>query len=527
METVQFPDGAGRDESPVHAINQLLIPAPPERIWPWLIRASRWPEWYANARGVVIDGGGLDLSPGVQFHWTTLGVRVHTTVEEFVPGRRLAWSGRGLGATAYHGFVLTPVEGGTLVTTEETQRGLIASLARIHLRSALRKWHQRWLEGLALKASGPTPDAVDMLQRSHVEPRSGLTNRAGRRSKVGMIRIPFLFALLTLLGSASAQQPSSSGSPSGGQPPVPAWLEKEVEHLSTEQLGQEVAAIRKAYRDSVQVQGPAEPVAEVAEIAIPAGTRTIPARLYVPASSARPRPLVVYFHGGGFFSGDLDTHDVMVRRLANLSGASVLSVGYRLAPEHPFPAGLEDCYAAVAWAAEHASALGIDPDRLATAGDSAGANLSAAVVQLLRDRRGPRTRFQVLFYPVTAGLSATASREQYKDTALISAHYMALSVRAYVPRPADAASPLFATLRSDATGVPPTLVVSAGVDTLRDEGEDYAEMLKKAGVKAQWIRFGDAPHGFTQYFGQAGASPAGRLSLDTGAAALRAALAAR
>src|SRR5215475_235774 len=207
METVQFPDGAGRDESPVHAINQLLIPAPPERIWPWLIRASRWPEWYANARGVVIDGGGLDLSPGVQFHWTTLGVRVHTTVEEFVPGRRLAWSGRGLGATAYHGFVLTPVEGGTLVTTEEMQRGLIASLARIHLRAALRKWHQRWLEGLALKASGPTPDAVDVLQQSDVEPRSGLSDRTVRKSRVGTFRIPFLLSLLIVLGSAWAQQP--------------------------------------------------------------------------------------------------------------------------------------------------------------------------------------------------------------------------------------------------------------------------------------------------------------------------------
>src|SRR5262249_59350673 len=146
----------------------------------------------------------------------------------------------------------------------------------------------------------------------------------------------------------------------------------------------------------------------------------------------------------------------MVGRGGSLSGASVLSVGYRLAPEHPFPAGLEDCYAAVAWAAEHASALGIDPDRLATAGDSAGANLSAAVVQLLRDRRGPRTRFQVLFYPVTAGLSATASREQYKDTPLISAPYMALSVLAYVPPPAHAAPPLFPTPPRDGAGAAPT-----------------------------------------------------------------------
>ena len=157
MENVQFPVGARREESPVYAKNELVIPASPEHIWPWLVRASRWPEWYANARAVVIDGGSPDLSPGVGFHWNTFGVRVHTTVEEFVSNRRLSWSGRGLGSTAYHGWVLTPVDGGTLVVTEETQRGFVASVGRAFLRSGLHKWHQRWLEGLARKAAGRLP----------------------------------------------------------------------------------------------------------------------------------------------------------------------------------------------------------------------------------------------------------------------------------------------------------------------------------------------------------------------------------
>jgi acetyl esterase len=237
------------------------------------------------------------------------------------------------------------------------------------------------------------------------------------------------------------------------------------------------------------------------------------------------RPLVVFFHGGGFFSGDLDTHDVMVRRLANVSEAAVLSVEYRLAPEHPFPAGLEDCYAAVLWAAQNARTLEIDPSRIALAGDSAGGNLCTGVSQLIRDRGGPPLTMQVLFYPTTAGVADSATREQFRRSALIGTHYIALVTRTYISRPADALSPLFASLDGDPKGLPPTLVLSAGVDTLRDEGEQYAEMLKAAGVKAQWVRFGDAQHGFTQYFQQPGTGMAGRLSLDQGAMALKAAFA--
>jgi hypothetical protein len=155
-ENVIFPDGARPEQSPVFAHNELFIAAPPERVWPWLVRAVRWPEWYANARDVRVDGGG-DLAHGVRFDWITFGVRVHTKIEEMVLHRRLSWSGRGLGATAYHGWVIVPVEGGCKVITEETQRGFVASIGRAFLQRGLHKWHQRWLEGLARMAASGAP----------------------------------------------------------------------------------------------------------------------------------------------------------------------------------------------------------------------------------------------------------------------------------------------------------------------------------------------------------------------------------
>jgi hypothetical protein len=155
---VRFPDAARPERSPVYAYNEIDVNAPPERVWAWLVRATRWPEWYANARDVHVEGG-AELVPGRRFDWITFGVRVHTVVEEHVPGERLSWSGRGLGASAYHGWVIVPRAGGCRVITEETQRGLVASVGRRWLRRGLRRWHQRWLEGLAARAEAGAPDA--------------------------------------------------------------------------------------------------------------------------------------------------------------------------------------------------------------------------------------------------------------------------------------------------------------------------------------------------------------------------------
>jgi hypothetical protein len=146
---VVFPDGKRREQSPIYTHNELFIAAPAERIMSALLRARDWPSHYANAKDIEIDGGAEELALGTTFHWTTFGVRVHTTIEEFVPNRRLAWSGHGLGSTAYHGWVIEPTGGGCLVITEETQQGFIPSLGRFFLRRELSKWHQRWLEGLA------------------------------------------------------------------------------------------------------------------------------------------------------------------------------------------------------------------------------------------------------------------------------------------------------------------------------------------------------------------------------------------
>jgi hypothetical protein len=151
---VHFPAGKRPEESPIFTHNELFIAASAERIWAPLVRAARWPDFYANAKNIEIEGGSPDLAPGTKFHWTTFGVRVHTVIDEFVPGRRLAWSGRALGSTAFHGWVITPVEGGCLVVTVETQQGFVPSLGRLFLRRGLLDWHQRWLEGLAREATG-------------------------------------------------------------------------------------------------------------------------------------------------------------------------------------------------------------------------------------------------------------------------------------------------------------------------------------------------------------------------------------
>ena len=153
MTSVSFPNGKTKTESPIFTHNELFIAAPAERIFSALVRATEWPTFYANAKKIVLDGGARELTLGTLFHWTTFGVRVHTTVEELVPNRRLSWSGRALGSTAYHGWVFEPEDGGCLVITEETQQGFVPSIGRWFLRGGLLKWHQRWLEGLAKVAA--------------------------------------------------------------------------------------------------------------------------------------------------------------------------------------------------------------------------------------------------------------------------------------------------------------------------------------------------------------------------------------
>ncbi|HEY8491534.1 MAG TPA: alpha/beta hydrolase [Dehalococcoidia bacterium] len=239
-----------------------------------------------------------------------------------------------------------------------------------------------------------------------------------------------------------------------------------------------------------------DPVARVEDRTIPGPAGEIPVRVYTPAGSP-PFPLVVFFHGGGWVICDLDTHDPVCRALANAAGAVVMSVDYRLAPEHRFPAAAEDAYAAVCWAGAHAAELGGDAARLAVAGDSAGGNLATVAALMVRDRGGPPLRFQALVYPVTDCNFETPSYRENAEGYMLTRDAMRWFWSHYAPGEADAASPYASPLRApDLRGLPPALVITAEFDPLRDEGEAYARRLQEAGVPTVLTRYDGVIHGF-------------------------------
>jgi acetyl esterase len=235
------------------------------------------------------------------------------------------------------------------------------------------------------------------------------------------------------------------------------------------------------------------PVAEVRSLTVADG---LPARLYVPREPGGPHPLIVFLHGGGFVLGDLDSHDAPCRLLAKHAGALVLSVDYRLAPEAPFPAAVEDGRAALSWAIEHAAELGGDPQRVAVAGDSAGGNLSAvASWQGTRDG-GPVPALQILIYPATDFVAQAPSHAMFDEGFLLVRRDMDWFSAQYLGG-AAAEDPRASILRADdLSGLPPAIVVTAGFDPLRDEGEAYAARLREAGVPVLLRRFPGLIHGF-------------------------------
>lgn len=241
------------------------------------------------------------------------------------------------------------------------------------------------------------------------------------------------------------------------------------------------------------------PVALVDELTAEGAGGPIRIRRYDP-SPGETTALVLFFHGGGWVICDLDTHDTVCRSLAAGSGATVLSVDYRLAPEHPFPAGLEDCYAATTWAVDHAAELGVDPRRVAVAGDSAGGNLAAAVTLLARDRDGPDLAYQLLVYPVLDHRLETRSYVDFAEGHNLTRAAMRWFWDLYLAgAPGD--DPLASPLRAaDLSGLPPALIVTAGHDPLRDEGEAYVERLRVAGVEAALVRAPGLFHGFFSCF---------------------------
>jgi acetyl esterase len=279
---------------------------------------------------------------------------------------------------------------------------------------------------------------------------------------------------------------------------------------------------------SQQLAAPPAEVHEVAGRAIPVPGGEIGIRIYTPrpVPAGTTLPMVLHFHGGGFIAGSLDTHDSIARYLARHADAIVIGVGYRLSPEHRFPAAVDDAYAAVSWATAHARGLNGDAGRIAVTGDSAGGNLSAVVCQLAKERGGPRIAFQALIYPAVDLDSRThfPSRSEFgggahflstRDMAWFASLYLT-DVERQVGDPK--VSPLAAR---DLQGLPPALVVTSGCDPLRDEGKAYADRLAAAGVPVEYHCVEGTIHACMSF---AGAIPAGLEMLTLVASRLQAAL---
>lgn len=257
---------------------------------------------------------------------------------------------------------------------------------------------------------------------------------------------------------------------------------------------------RAFYRDRRFFTQPEPPeVAEVSELTAPGPHGPIPIRGYRPTGSiaGQPLPALVYYHGGGWTIGDLETHDVLCREIANAAGCAVFSVDYRMGPEHKFPAAVDDSFAALKWVAAQAGSLAIDPQRLAVGGDSAGGNLATVVSLLARDAGGPAIRLQVLIYPATDLRGQTPSYTRNGVGYLLTSEVMAYFNQCYLTDEADKAdwraSPLLA---DDLSRLPPALVLTAGYDPLVDEGEQYAQRLRSAGVAIEYRCFDGQIHGF-------------------------------
>ncbi len=239
-----------------------------------------------------------------------------------------------------------------------------------------------------------------------------------------------------------------------------------------------------------------EPVAEVRDFVLAGPAGPIAARMYLP-DAPRPLPVLAYFFGGGWVLGSLETGDQVCRRLANATECAVVSIAYRRAPEHPFPAAVEDCYAAACWLAENGEGHGLDVRRLAVAGASSGGNLAATVARLARDRDGPSLAFQLLVYPPLDHRAATPSRCEPVERPFFGPEDVAWCWSHYLADPADGESPSASPLRAgDFRRLPPAFVITAEVDPLRDEGELYAARLREAGVPAELARFDGVVHGF-------------------------------
>ncbi|CAN5169425.1 alpha/beta hydrolase [soil metagenome] len=267
---------------------------------------------------------------------------------------------------------------------------------------------------------------------------------------------------------------------------------------------------------------PRDYVRAVRGVTVPVRGGQLRARLYAPRGGA---PVLLYLHGGGWVLGDLESADALCRSLASDSGCAVLSLDYPLAPENRFPAAAEAAHAAAGWLASHGRDIGVRAEGIAVGGDSAGANLAAAVALMARDRGAPDLRFQLLLFPPTDGAAAlgaaAAPPVPERSTPLLSREEMDWFWRHYLGRGGDATDPYASPLRADVRGVAPALIVTAELDVLREEGDAYAAKLRAAGVRVEHRCYAGMPHGF---LGLAGELSSAADAIRDIAAALRTAL---
>jgi acetyl esterase len=284
------------------------------------------------------------------------------------------------------------------------------------------------------------------------------------------------------------------------------------------------AQARLEFKALCQIGNPAAAaIGKTEDIQAPGPAGPIPLRVYTPvAAGGEALPAIIFFHGGGFVIGDLDCYDGLCRTLANESGCRVISVDYRLAPEHPFPAAVEDCFTAAKWVEENAPELGVDPNRFAVAGDSAGGNLAAVVCLLAKENKGvPRIAFQLLIYPVTS-FGAGHSERPFGTGYFLENRTIEWFRDHYIASDTDLSDPRLSPLGAkDVSGLAPAYIVTAGFDPLRDGAVAYAEKLKQAGVAVSHMDYPTLIHGF---FSMQGLIPLSSGAVAAAAHAVRDAL---
>jgi acetyl esterase len=285
-----------------------------------------------------------------------------------------------------------------------------------------------------------------------------------------------------------------------------------------------VDAARMAIGGMTALAGPPEPVRDMDDLEIPGLAGNIPARLYIPEHQ-QASAILIYLHGGGWVIGNPDTVDAPVRALANRSGIAVLSVDYRLAPEHPYPAALDDAYSALLWAAEKENlrTFGFEPGRILVGGDSAGGNLAAALTLRSRETQGPQISFALLIYPALDCDHSTKSHREFGSTwGTVTTEDVSWFHRLYMSDSGDLQSPYVSPLRADdLSQLPPAFIVTAEMDPLCDEQTAYVDRLRQCGVRVEQKIYAGMCHGFFQLGAMV---PTAHTAIDDAAAAMRAAI---